>query len=722
MLHGKGSMIQIKATICLLFTIQYIAIKCHAKLFQLEVLEREPVCEVEDRFLSIALGMSNAHRDFRNIDYTSQKLKTLITALRPAYLRLGGSASNFLFFKVGSTKPATPPVFPNKEDSVTPTQQPAMTSLPTTNISPSENPGNINPTTSPGGPTEKNPANGTPFTPVIPDKPTQTPTNGGMSGQGNNGQLSQPSNQSPNQNGNQPVNPNGNQPPNQSGNPPPNQGLGQDNAGQPPNSGPTSKPNKQPKNLGTGNNNPEKKPLYIAVHSRDPSNPSDALYEYLKEGEANHLSAKNHVWSSEEGSGESGQGSSGSGENVDSGDSVPIVTKRSPVERHYVMKRGKIEEPFWLMSDDFDKFYNFVQDAGLDLIFNLGNFVRYSNGSWNATNAIEMLQHIAYRGFKIGWQLGNEPNSYKKYGPERVVNATQAGKDVVELRRILRSNDKFGTLLVGPDVTRPKPAGSAEKFLREYLKTNASSEISAVSWHQYYVNGRTATEEEMVNPDTLDLFKQQIQKVKSVLKETKTNKPLWITETGSAWGGGAPGLSDTFAASFMYLDKLGIAGVYCNSVVARQTFLKGSYAMLDDDFTPRPDYWLALLHKRLVGKKVLLVSGDGKRLRAYAHCTRKSSSYPSGAVTVFVLNLGKRPARIKFKSAFKNKKVDQFLVTSGESSMATKTVMLNGEKLQMRSNTSLPNLEAINVKQPMKMPSYSYAFYVIPDAAVEFCK
>ena len=539
-------MLKPKTTVALLCIIQYIVTNCQAKLFRLEVLEREPVCEVEDRFLSIALGMSNAQRDFKGIDFTSQKLKTLLTALRPAYLRLGGSASNFLFFKVGSTKPSAPPVFPSKEDSAVPTQQPPLISLPTTNIGPTENPGSINPTTSSGGPTEKNPANGTPYTPVIPDSPTSTPNNGGMPGQGNIGQPNQPPSQ------------------------PQNPGLGQDNANPPPNSGPTSKPNKQPKGLGIGNNNPENRPLYITLRRKDPQNPSNAINGHLREGEADHLDIKNRIWSSGESSGESGQGSSGSGEEIVTEDTVHITEKRTLADQHYLQKRGKISEPFWLMSDDFDKFYHLVHDAGLTLIFDLGNFVRYANGSWNATNAMDMLHHIAYRGFKLGWQLGNEPNSYKKYGPERVVNATQAGNDAVELRRILRDNDNFGTLLVGPDVTRPKPKGSSEKFLREYLKTTASSEISAVSWHQYYVDGRTATEDEMVDPEILDLFKEQAEKVKSVLKETNTKKPLWLTETGSAWGGGAKGLSDTYAASFMYLDKLGVAGVYCNSVVARQ--------------------------------------------------------------------------------------------------------------------------------------------------------
>ena len=705
-----------------------------AKLFKLNVLERDPVCEVEDRFISVAVGMSNAQNSFQRIDYTSEKLKALLKALKPAYLRLGGSASNFVFFKVGAVKPTTPPTFPSQQtaqNNLTGSQgtaSPPSNALPTAKVPTTANPtmgnsppGVTNPPTAkptmgnslPGAknPPKKEPVKATPFTPHIPEKPTDKPgplpnpqTN---PGQTQNGQNEDMSNQSgPNQ-------PNTN----------PNQNQNTNQGGQVPNSIPNpSEPNKPVKPEEDG-------PLFVDIQGKDPQNPSDALQDFTR-SDKKDLTAKTEILASGSGEG-SGQKQDGNGLGEESssvlGDSSGSNGSGSEdysvskSVRRSIEKRGKVSQPFWLMSDDFDKFHNFMKDAGLDIVFNLGNFVRYSNGSWNATNALEMLHHIAYRGYNIGWHLGNEPNSYKKYGPERVVNATQAGKDAVELRRILRSNAKFGTLLVGPDVTRPRDKGSSEKYLKEYLKTNASSEISAVSWHQYYVDGRTTTQEEMLSPKTLDVFKDQIQRIKRVMKEENTTKPLWLTETGSAYGGGAPGISDTFAASFTYLDKLGLSGVFCNSVVMRQSFVKGSYAMLDDDYTPRPDYWLALLHKRLVGRRVLLVSGDTKRLRAYAHCTRKSSAYQPGAVTLMVINLRDKPAQIELGNAFEDKKVDQFLVTSADGSLATKQIMLNGEKLQMRSNSSVPNLPALNVQQPMKMPSYSYAFYVIPDAGVKHC-
>ena len=63
---------------------------------------------------------------------------------------------------------------------------------------------------------------------------------------------------------------------------------------------------------------------------------------------------------------------------------------------------------------------------------------------------------------------------------------------------------------------------------------------------------------------------------------------IWITETGSAWGGGAPGLSDRYLAGFLWLDKLGMAARHGVSLVVRQSLYGGHYALLDPDMRPNP--------------------------------------------------------------------------------------------------------------------------------------
>lgn len=60
-------------------------------------------------------------------------------------------------------------------------------------------------------------------------------------------------------------------------------------------------------------------------------------------------------------------------------------------------------------------------------------------------------------------------------------------------------------------------------------------------------------------------------------------------ETSSAWGGGAPGLSDRYVASFIWIDKLGLGAQLGLDVIVRQTLCGGSYALVDcKTFQPNP--------------------------------------------------------------------------------------------------------------------------------------
>lgn len=59
-------------------------------------------------------------------------------------------------------------------------------------------------------------------------------------------------------------------------------------------------------------------------------------------------------------------------------------------------------------------------------------------------------------------------------------------------------------------------------------------------------------------------------------------------ETSSAYGGGAPNLSNAFIGSFIWVDKLGLSAKMGIKVVVRQSIFKGYYALLDDDYNPNP--------------------------------------------------------------------------------------------------------------------------------------
>lgn len=63
---------------------------------------------------------------------------------------------------------------------------------------------------------------------------------------------------------------------------------------------------------------------------------------------------------------------------------------------------------------------------------------------------------------------------------------------------------------------------------------------------------------------------------------------LIIGETASAYGGGAPEYSNKFISTFIWLDKLGLSARNGIDLIVRQSFFKGYYALLYNDYSPAP--------------------------------------------------------------------------------------------------------------------------------------
>ena len=70
-------------------------------------------------------------------------------------------------------------------------------------------------------------------------------------------------------------------------------------------------------------------------------------------------------------------------------------------------------------------------------------------------------------------------------------------------------------------------------------------------FRRYYIDGRNCTEGEFYKPRILDNLLHELNAVNYILKKYYPGAPRWLGETSSAWGGGAPGLSDRYIAGFM---------------------------------------------------------------------------------------------------------------------------------------------------------------------------
>lgn len=102
------------------------------------------------------------------------------------------------------------------------------------------------------------------------------------------------------------------------------------------------------------------------------------------------------------------------------------------------------------------------------------------------------------------------------------------------------------------------------------------------------MDGEEAKLVDFLNPDVLDYLKLDIARMKNL-----TNGSIWLGEGSSAYGGGAPNISDTYASGFMYLDMLGLLSTHGVDVFVRQALFHGNYSLLNG--TMRPNHVRAFL-------------------------------------------------------------------------------------------------------------------------------
>ncbi|CAH3030151.1 unnamed protein product [Porites evermanni] len=379
---------------------------------------------------------------------------------------------------------------------------------------------------------------------------------------------------------------------------------------------------------------------------------------------------------------------------------------------------------FTITHEDLDKIHLLSSKANWNVMFGLNVLLRQKDGSWNASNPKQIMQYVAESDYHFGWELGNEPDHFKTYF-NKSVSTEELAEDFKTLRAILKSTPQFGNFLVGPDVTTVGNHSRAALFLESFV-SKAKDVIDAVTWHQYYLDGRTCTMKDFYNPDVLDKLLYELEEANDILDKLDPGTPRWLGETSSAYGGGAPGLSDRYGAGFLWLDKLGLAARMRHEVVIRQTFAGGNYALLNNDLDPNPDYWLSLLYKRLVGVKVLEVNGgteEKRTTRVYAHCA--SRKYPVGAVTLLVLNIHNLdPAGLKLTGSLQQKQVEEYLLTTENSDLTSKTVRLNGKLLKLVDDHTFPDLIPAIVPgdKPLILPPLTFGFYVIPGASAGGCR
>jgi hypothetical protein len=191
-------------------------------------------------------------------------------------------------------------------------------------------------------------------------------------------------------------------------------------------------------------------------------------------------------------------------------------------------------------------------------------------------------------------------------------------------------------------------------------------------------------------------------------------KPMWLNETAEAACGGDK-LAAQFVDVFRYLNQLGTLAQKGVQVVMHNTLAASDYGLLDENtFTPRPDYWAALLWKRNLGSVVLDPSvPHSDTLRIYAHCATTGK----GGVALVLLNTD--PERAQTLTIPVG--AEDYTLTA--SSLTSETALLNGTELTANPDGTLPALKPHPAPPGnFQLPPASVAFLIFPAAGNESCR
>jgi Glycosyl hydrolase family 79, N-terminal domain len=330
---------------------------------------------------------------------------------------------------------------------------------------------------------------------------------------------------------------------------------------------------------------------------------------------------------------------------------------------------------------------------------------------WTPREASRLLTYTASIGGRIAAaEFMNEPNV-------TITGVMPDSYDAAGYRRDFRTFCSF-VRRQAPDVMILGPGTAGITDMAPDLLDASASSVDAISYHHYGMLSERCTgvsrpdgallEQWLARTDqTMDFYRR-------LRDQFEPGKPIWLTETAEAACGGNRWAA-TFLDTFRYLDQLGRLAKAGVQVVMHNTLAASDYGLLDEKtLTPRPNYWGALLWRRLMGATVL-DSGVPIHvgLHIYAHCLRER---PDG-VSLLVINTDRTTPRALILANASER------YTLDATSLTDEIVRLNGHTLGLGVNDDLPDITAVRAPAgAMSFAPATITFLAIPAAENRACR
>jgi len=377
----------------------------------------------------------------------------------------------------------------------------------------------------------------------------------------------------------------------------------------------------------------------------------------------------------------------------------------------------------------------FAQDLGFDVVFTVAAGAGPRNGErrWTPGNARELLEYASAQGRPLAvLEFGNEPNLFAvRAGLSDYTAADFAGD--LETFLALRDEAAPDTPVLAPGNIYTRTQGE-EPVAGVVFGPRATETIpllgtlvDGLSYHYYAAVstrcplGPRITADTALDPAYLDGVDEPADATESLREAHAPGKPIWVTETGGQSCGGQLGVADRFVNTFWYLDTLGRLARRGHQVVVRQTLSGSTYGLIDElSLEPRPDYWAALLWRRLMGTRVLALPelGASSPLRLFAHCTRGGGV---GAVTLLALNTS-GTAPVELPLADLGLPLEGELYVASAPTLDSPQIEVNGNALIADVDGVPPAIAAARFAGPtLALAPATWTFAVFPDARASAC-
>lgn len=351
---------------------------------------------------------------------------------------------------------------------------------------------------------------------------------------------------------------------------------------------------------------------------------------------------------------------------------------------------------------------------------------RDAQGVWTSDQARHLFEYTKSAGGRIAAsEFMNEPTYAAMGGAPKGYDAARYGRDVAVFHTFIRKTAP-DTLFLGPGSVGEGPfampmgggvlksedllhaAGPVFDVFSYHLYAAASQRCATMGASSQTTAAAALSQDWLSRPEKIGAFY-------AVLRDRfEPGKSLWITETADAACGGNPWAA-TFLDTFRYLIQHASLAQRGVKVIMHNTLASSDYGLLDENtFAPRPNYWAALLWRRLMGATVLDPQiSPTPNLYVYSHCLR---NHPGGVALLVINADGKQLHEVTLVP-----EAERYTLTANQ--LQDRAVQLNGKTLQLNRDGDVPEF----VGQPTRSGRISFApesitFLAIPNASNSSCR